>query len=73
MIITLIKRCVKRVLSLVYLGDKIECTCCNSRFRSMKPYKKSFLIKGGLVDCYTENAICPNCGSDIRHRFTVAF
>lgn len=58
---------------MAYLGDKIECTCCNLRFRKMKPYKAGFFIKGGLVDCYTENAICPNCGSDIRHRFTAAF
>lgn len=73
MILQLIKRFVKRVVSLVYLGNKLECPCCNLSFRRMKPYEARFFMKGGLVDCYTENAICPNCGSDIRHRFTVAF
>lgn len=49
------------------------CPCCGGYFRKMKPYKAFFYLKGKLTDYYTENAICPGCGSDIRHRFLLSF
>lgn len=39
----------------------------------MKPFTESFYVRGELVDHYTDNAICPKCGSDIRHRFIFTF
>lgn len=56
-----------------YIGIRFSCPICGRRFRKMKPYVTSFYIKGTLIDHYTENAICPKCGSDIRHRFGFTF
>jgi len=39
----------------------------------MKPFRGFFYIKGELMDHYTENAICPRCRSDMRHRFSLIF
>ncbi len=59
--------------ALLYLGSNFSCPICTWNFRKMKPFKEFFYIKGELIDHYTDNAICPRCGSDIRHRFSFNF
>ena len=39
----------------------------------MKPYEMSYSVKGELIDCYTRNYICLNCGSPMRERFIFIF
>jgi SAM-dependent methyltransferase len=81
----LIKRGIKKIVSqkmafvwrrcanILCLRNRFVCPCCGGHFRKMKSYEESFYIKGKLIDHYTENAICPACGSDIRHRFLFTF
>lgn len=76
-----IKLFVKRALRTIfwkmsafrYIGNQFSCPVCGGHFRRMKPYTGSYYIKGELIDHYTKNAICPNCNSDIRHRFIFTF
>jgi predicted SAM-dependent methyltransferase len=46
---------------------------CNGRFRRFKASSGMYSLRGELVDHYTENSICPACGSGIRHRFVFTF
>ncbi len=39
----------------------------------MKPMVDSYSLRGVNIDHYTENAICPRCHSDIRHRFLMEY
>lgn len=67
-------RVARRELRLLpYLGFRFRCRFCGGSFRKMKPYTESFSLRGRLIDHYTENAICPRCGSDIRFRFALEF
>lgn len=59
--------------SLRYRGDKFWCPVCEGRFRAMKPFVGSCCLLGVPKDHFTQNAICPRCHSDIRHRFLVEF
>lgn len=55
------------------LWRPLYCPICRKGFSRMDPYIASFHLRGELVDHYTENALCPGCGSKIRHRFAVQF
>ncbi|MFC2091746.1 class I SAM-dependent methyltransferase [Elusimicrobiota bacterium] len=68
-----LRRTISKISAFWYSGETFICPICNGHFRRMKSYKKSYYIKGELVDCSTKNAICPNCYSDIRHRFILIF
>ncbi len=48
-----------RMLSVFYIGNRVECTICNHRYRSFLPYGRVITRK---------NALCPNCLSLERHR-----
>jgi len=48
-----------RLLSVFYLGNKVECTVCGKRYRLFLPYGRVKTRK---------NALCPNCLSLERHR-----
>ena len=48
-----------RIVSLFYIGSKVECPVCGSKFRSFLPY-------GRLKS--RSNALCPHCLSLERHR-----
>lgn len=52
---------------------KLYCPVCRRCFDRMDPFRGSYYIRGVLVDHYTENAICPSCGAENRHRFLVQF
>ena len=56
-----------------FYGNRFYCLCCNGHFRMMRPYRGSFYVRGVLIDAYTKNAICPNCGSHMRYRFILTF
>ncbi|MGI9570624.1 MAG: class I SAM-dependent methyltransferase [Desulfobulbia bacterium] len=49
---------VAKVLSLFYLGNKVECNVCNHKYRKFLPYGRKA----------RSNALCPNCLSLERHR-----
>lgn len=49
------------------------CPICTTHYKTFKDYTGRYYIKGELIDHFTPNAICPGCGSDIRHRFVVSF
>lgn len=75
------KLLIRRLLRKVYLkatswrytGERFLCPICGGRFARMKPFTVNFYLRGELLDHYTENAICPGCYSQIRHRFICAF
>ena len=48
-----------RVVALFFIGNKVECPVCKSRFRKFLPYGR---VKP------RENALCPHCLSLERHR-----
>lgn len=52
---------------------KYYCPICLCHYQSFKDYTGMYYIKGELIDHFTPNAICPGCGSDIRHRFILSF
>ena len=54
---------VARVLSIFYLGNKVECNVCAHHYRKFLPYGR----KGRA------NALCPNCLSLERHRMMWLF
>lgn len=56
-----------------YFGNRFFCPGCGGHLRKMKPFEGVFYINGKQVDYHTENAICPICSSDIRHRFLLTF
>ncbi len=56
-----------------YSGVKFSCPCCEGNFRRLKPFCGTFSIKGEMVNCYTPNAICPRCRSQMRNRFLLTF
>ncbi len=69
-----IRRPLRRFVTVVrYGGRRFSCPICEGRFRRMKPFVGSFSVKGDVLDHRTDNAICPRCGSDIRHRFVFTF
>lgn len=49
---------VLKALSVFYLGNNVQCTVCNSRFRKFLPYGRN----------PRPNALCPNCLALERHR-----
>ncbi len=53
-----------KLVSVFYIGKKVECTVCGSHFRKFLPY--------GRVDS-RENALCPSCLSLERHRLLYRF
>lgn len=59
--------------ALRYKGSRFHCTVCDGRFERLKPFAGTCSLRGVPVDHFTENAICPRCHSDIRHRFLVEF
>ena len=69
----LIKSIIRSITSVFYAGKRFCCPICGGDFRKLKAFKGIFYVKGNLVNHYTENAICPKCGSDTRHRFLVSF
>jgi SAM-dependent methyltransferase len=54
---------VARLLSIFYLGNKVECNVCAHHYRKFLPYGR----KG------RSNALCPNCLSLERHRMMWLF
>jgi len=74
---TLIARLCNRAAALLpelaYSWRPLYCPICRRGFSRMHPYIASFHLRGELIDHYTENALCPGCGSKIRHRFAVQF
>jgi len=74
---TLIARLCNRAAALLpelaYSWRPLYCPICRRGFSRMHPYIASFHLRGELIDHYTENALCPGCGSKIRHRFIVQF
>ena len=53
-----------QVLKVFYLGNKVQCPVCNSKYRKLLPY-------GRLVS--RDNALCPNCLALERHRLLWLF
>ncbi len=68
-----LSRLIRVAKRIFFYGNRFYCPCCDGNFRAMQPYKGSFYIRGVLVDAYTKNAICPNCGSHMRYRFILEF
>ncbi len=54
---------VLKVVSVFYIGSKVECPVCTHRFRKFLPYGRKA----------RENALCPNCLSLERHRLIWLF
>lgn len=69
-----IKDTIRNILKRFYFyGNRFFCPCCGGHFRKMRPYEGSFYIRGELINAYTKNALCPNCGSHMRYRFLLTF
>lgn len=51
-----------------YKGDKYHCNICDTSFKAMVDLNDKYSIRGKMIDHYTPNAICPRCGSFMRHR-----
>lgn len=51
----------------------LTCSICGFSAREFNDYKGSYYIMGELVDHFTKDSICPECKSDIRHRFIYKF
>ncbi|MEQ9101124.1 MAG: methyltransferase domain-containing protein [Imperialibacter sp.] len=54
---------VLKVVSIFYIGNKVECPVCNAHFRKFLPYGRQS----------RENALCPNCLALERHRLMYLF
>lgn len=54
-------------------GDRFSCPVCNRQFSAMSPFIGSYSIRGQQIDHATQNAMCPVCNSDIRHRFMMTY
>ena len=54
-------------------NHKLLCPICDFSDYNFSDYNGKYYIKGELVDHYTKDSICPNCRSDIRHRFIYKF
>ncbi|MBS9525027.1 class I SAM-dependent methyltransferase [Litoribacter alkaliphilus] len=59
----LVSHKVLRIMAVVYKGDKVICTVCDSGFKKFLPYGR----KG------RDNALCPNCLALERHRLMYLF
>ncbi|MDR0384597.1 MAG: methyltransferase domain-containing protein [Prevotellaceae bacterium] len=55
----LFARFVTKIVSIFYIGNRVECNVCRKHYRKFLPY--------GYVNS-RENALCPNCLSLERHR-----
>jgi SAM-dependent methyltransferase len=53
-----------RLVSVLYIGNKVECNVCNRHYRRFLPY--------GYVNS-RDNALCPHCLSLERHRLMQLF
>lgn len=54
-----------RLLSIFYIGSKVECPVCNSKYRKFLPYGRNTSSR--------ENALCPSCLSLERHRLMALY
>lgn len=54
-----------RLLSIFYIGHKVECPVCNSKYRKFLPYGRNTSSR--------ENALCPSCLSLERHRLMALY
>ncbi|WP_342086261.1 class I SAM-dependent methyltransferase [Dyadobacter sp. OTU695] len=54
-----------RLLSIFYIGNKVECPVCNSKYRKFLPYGRNTSSR--------ENALCPSCLSLERHRLMALY
>ncbi|WP_025761550.1 class I SAM-dependent methyltransferase [Dyadobacter tibetensis] len=54
-----------RILSIFYLGNKVECPVCNHHYRKFLPYGRNTSSR--------ENALCPHCLSLERHRLMALY
>ncbi|MDF2454414.1 MAG: SAM-dependent methyltransferase [Cytophagaceae bacterium] len=63
-VLQLITPVVMFFVRIFYTGNKVECTVCNSTYRSFLPY-------GRLQP--RQNALCPNCLSLERHRLIILY
>lgn len=54
-----------RGLSIFYIGNKVECPVCNSKYRKFLPYGRNTSSR--------ENALCPSCLSLERHRLMALY
>lgn len=54
-----------RLLSVFYVGNKVECPVCNSTYRKFLPYGRNTSSR--------ENALCPSCLSLERHRLMALY
>lgn len=54
-----------RGLSIFYIGSKVECPVCNSKYRKFLPYGRNTSSR--------ENALCPSCLSLERHRLMALY
>jgi SAM-dependent methyltransferase len=54
-----------RLLSIFYIGNKVECPVCNSKYRKFLPYGRNTSSR--------ENALCPGCLSLERHRLMALY
>ncbi|MEQ6119522.1 methyltransferase domain-containing protein [Reichenbachiella sp. MALMAid0571] len=54
---------VLKIVSIFYVGNKVQCPVCESNFRKFLPYGREA----------RENALCPNCLSLERHRLMWLF
>ncbi|PWJ59009.1 methyltransferase family protein [Dyadobacter jejuensis] len=54
-----------RILSIFYIGNKVECPVCNHTYKKFLPYGRNTSSR--------ENALCPNCLSLERHRLMALY
>ncbi|GGH28014.1 class I SAM-dependent methyltransferase [Dyadobacter endophyticus] len=54
-----------RLLSIFYIGNKVECPVCSSKYRKFLPYGRNTSSR--------ENALCPSCLSLERHRLMALY
>ncbi|MEM6830405.1 MAG: SAM-dependent methyltransferase, partial [Bacteroidota bacterium] len=52
-----------RLLSVLYIGNKVKCPVCSSSFRKFLPYGRKS----------RSNALCPKCLALERHRLIWSF
>ncbi len=60
-------------IRLKYGGNRLKCYVCKENFRKMLPLHAKWYVRNELIDHDTPDALCPQCGSWIRHRFLVKF
>lgn len=51
----------------------LKCPICGYESSTFNDYAGEYYILGELKDHFAKNAICPNCSSDMRHRFAYKF